>query len=180
LYKILLLTITLSISLYGDAKKYIGASFGTYTEKFTNKNNTDKTSLTTLKVGYGDHKAYSIELSLQKTTNNSNIFSKLDKNKYMFNVELIKAFDLDTFIIPFFKIGFGTGRVSIKDINKDSLYSGSFNLAAGSYIPLNNSLDIEIGVNYRYISYEKFEKENQIMSYKSNATIFYTGLNFRF
>ena len=181
MYKTVLLSIVLSLSLYADAKKYVGVSFGTYSEKFTNKtNSSDTTSLTTLKVGYGDHKAYSIEFSLQQVKQSSNNFSKADGNKYAFNVELIKAFDFDTFINPFFKVGFGTGRVKLAQTTQNTLYSGSFNLAVGSYLPLTDSIDLEVGYNYRYISYEKFEEGSSAISYKSRTKIIYGGLNFRF
>jgi hypothetical protein len=180
LYKSLLLSVILCASLYGDAKKYVGMSYGSFSEKFSNLNETDKTSLTTLKVGYGDHKAYSIEFSLQRAENNSAIFSKSDGNKYGFNIELIKAFDISKYLYPFFKVGFGTGRVSISQADQDSLYSGSFNIGIGSYIPLNQYIDIEVGYNYRYNSYEKFEEENRVVSYNSKVTIFYSGLNLRF
>ncbi len=178
--KSLFLSVLLFTSLYSDAKTYVGLNFGAFNEKFSNLEAQNSAPIVTLKVGYGDIKAYAIEFSVDRVKNSSNIFSKNDGNKYALNIELIKAFDFDIFTNPFFKIGFGTGRLNIARKVQDNLYSGSFNLGFGSFIPITSNIDLEIGYNYRYITYEKVDNISNKISYKSNVNIIYSGLNMRF
>ncbi len=178
--KSLLLSLLLFTSLYSDAKTYIGMNYGVFNENFSNLEAETSASTISLKVGYGDIKAYAIELSLDRVENRSNIFSKNDGNKYALNIELIKAFDFNIFANPFFKIGFGTGKLNIARKVQDNIYSGSFNLGFGSFIPITKSIDLELGYNYRYITYQKLDNISSKISYKSNVNVIYSGLNIRF
>ena len=178
--KSLLISLLLFTSLYSDAKTYIGFNYGVFNEKFNNLEAENSAQTISLKVGYGDIKAYAIEFSVDRVQNDSNIFSKNDGNKYSLNIELIKAFDFDTFANPFFKIGFGTSRLKIDRKVQNNLYSGSFNLGFGSFFPITSNIDLEIGYNYRYITYEKLDNISNKISYESNVNIIYSGLNVRF
>jgi len=176
---IIILTAFLS-SLYADAGFYIGANVGGVNEIF--KNYDDKKSTmqrTTLKAGYGDIKAYAIEFTLEQTISNEEILSKKDSNRYSFNVELLKAFDFDTFVNPYIKAGFGSGALKISDEKQDKLRFGSYNLGVGTFVPLKYGFEVEVGYSYRYFSYEKIESRNNKV-YKSHQNSIYTGVNYRF
>ena len=185
--KILLLTIFMT-SLFADAKVYIGANYGIYDEVFIS--GTDKKALTNTvkaKIGYGIRDSYAFEFSLEYTKNKENIFSDAGSNdgdKLGLNVELLKAFDWDIFVIPFFKGGFGVGSLEIEKQNIDKLKFGSFNLGVGSFIPISEYFDIEIGYEYKYLSYENFDaitsSENRGSVFKSHANVGYIGFNVRF
>jgi len=184
-------------SLFADPKVYIGANYGVYNEVFFNEIDTEvKTNTQRIKVGYGIRDFYALELSLEYTKNQENIFSSEDNNdgdKLSFNVELLKAFDLDIYVIPFLKAGFGFGNLSIKqqgtDIYGDTkeikrLSFGNFNLGVGTFIPINEHLDFEIGYEYKFLAYENFDTatttENNGPAFKSHVNIGYIGINIRF
>lgn len=175
--KILILATLLS-SLYAKTGFYVGANIGGVDEIFKNYDDKETTlQKTTLKVGYGNIKAYAIEFSLEQMTTSENVFSNKDSNRYNFNVELLKALDLHTFINPYIKAGFGTGRMKMAN-SQERLRYGSYNLGAGAFIPLKYGFDFEIGYSYRYYSYEKLDTTNKV--YKSHQNSLYTGVNYRF
>jgi len=177
--KIIILTTLLS-SLYADAGFYIGANVGGVNEIFKNYDDQESTmQRTTLKLGYGDINAYAIEFSFEQTVVDEELFSSKDSNRYSFNVELLKAFDFDTFINPYIKAGFGAGGLKIADEEQDKLRFGSYNLGVGAFIPLKYGFEFEVGYSYRYFSYEKIESRNDKV-YKSHQNSIYTGINYRF
>ncbi len=178
--KIILFSLLLT-SLYSDAKIYMGASAGYFNENFTNDLDASNSSTqATIKVGYGLQKAYAIEFSVDWVENKSNIFSENDGDKYALNIEFVKAFDLHKYINPFFKAGFGAGNLTVDRELQDRLNFGSFNLAAGTFIPINEHFDFEIGYSYRYLTYEKIDTVVNNISYESHVNVIYTGLNVRF
>ncbi len=174
------ISLLLFTSLYSDAKMYVGINYGNAIEKFTNLDAKSSGETITAKIGYGDIKAYAIELSVDRIKNESNIFSNSDGNRYSLNVELIKSFDFNTFLNPFFKLGFGTGGLKIDREIQDNLKYGSYNLGVGTFIPITNYIDLEIGYNYRYVSYEKIDIVVHATSYKSHLNTLYSGINIRF
>ena len=167
-------------SLYSDAKIYTGVNYGYYNESFSNADVQSSNQLASIKLGYGKREAYAIEFSLDYLSNTSKIFSAQDGNKYTFNVELIKAFKVAKYLNPFVKIGFGTGMFQIERELQDSLSFGTFHAGLGTYIPLSEHFDFEIGYIYKSIDYEKLDTIAEKTSYKSDMNVIYTGFNVRF
>ena len=169
-------------SLYAESTFYVGVNHGAYKEYFNDIDASSSSSISTLKVGYGDIKAYAVEFSVDYSKNKSKIFSSassLDGDKYGFNVSLLKAFDFN-YVLPFIKIGFGTGYLDIKRNLQDTLSYGSFQLTGGTYIPLNDSFDIEVGYEIRHIAYESINTIITKDSYHSVNNIAYFGINYRY
>lgn len=178
--KILLFTLLLT-SLYSDSKIYVGTSYGAYDEQFTGTLDAQSSSETVnIKVGYGDRKAYAVEFSVNRSETESKIFSNNDGIKYSINIELIKAFDFGIYINPFIKAGFGAGSMKIERELQNRLAFGSFNLGFGTFIPINDYFDLELGYNYKQISYETITYISQRISYESDVNTVYAGFNVRF
>ncbi|MBL0708184.1 MAG: porin family protein [Sulfurimonas sp.] len=186
--KIILLVVLLT-SLYSSqtedkAKVYVGIGGGYTNESFSDDAKTTGSAETAkIKIGYGIRSAYAIEFSIDYSKNTSNVFStspSKDGDKIGLNVELIKAFDWDIFIDPYFKAGFGTGTFDIKSeySNQDSLNYSSYNLGLGFFIPMSEHIDFEVGYDYKYVSYEKLRDIDG--SYSSNMNGLYLGANYRF
>ncbi len=179
--KKIVLFLLLLTSLYSDAKIYMGGSYGYFDESFSGELDAQSSTKTaTVKVGYGDRDAFAIEFSIDWVDNQSKIFSDADKAKYALNIEFVKAFDTDIYINPFFKAGFGVGNLQIDRELQDKLNFGSFNLGAGIFIPINTHFDLELGYNYRYLTYEKVDTIANSTSYSSNVNTAYAGFNVRF
>ncbi len=178
--KIILLSLLLT-SLYADPKIYMGAGIGYFNENFTDKLDAEiSTMMSTFKIGYGEQKAYAVEFSIDWVDNKSKIFSQNDGDKYSINVEFVKAFNLYKYVNPFFKAGFGAGRMEIDRELQDTLNFGSFNIGTGIFIPINEHFDFEIGYNYRFLTYEKLDIVVDDISYESHVNTIYTSLNIRF
>ncbi|WP_373036771.1 outer membrane beta-barrel protein [Sulfurimonas sp.] len=178
--KILLFSLLIT-SLYSDAKIYMGVGAGYMNETFSDTANSSNTAeMGKLKIGYGDRKAYAVEFSFDYLKNDKNVFSTTgkDSDKFGLNVELVKAFDWNIFVYPYFKAGFGAGYFDINHASKNSLNYGSYNLGLGCYIPISEHFDVEIGYDYKYVSYERVTTaSNQINSHLNGA---YVGINVRF
>ena len=172
--KTLLFFMLIASSLYSDAKTYTGVNYGYYDESFSNTDVQNSNQLASIKLGYGKREAYAIEFSLDYLKNDSKIFSTQDGDKYAFNVELIKAFALAKYLNPFVKIGFGSAIFN-RELKSHISY-GTFNAGLGTYIPLSEHFDFEIGYVYKGLSYEEVDT----ISYKSDLNMFYTGFNVRF
>ncbi|WP_324171462.1 outer membrane beta-barrel protein [Sulfurimonas sp.] len=190
--KIILLALILT-SLYSNqtadkSKVYVGLSGGYMNEAFSDDaKTTGSAKMAKFKIGYGIRTAYAIEFSIDYLKNTSNVFSTLpakDGDKYGLNVELIKGFNWDIFINPYFKAGIGTGIFDIKyySSNQNSLNYSSFNLGLGFFIPINEHLDFEVGYDYKYVSYRKLISSNQeiLKDLNSNINGVYIGINARF
>jgi len=158
----------------------MGLGAGYFNENFTNIDAKSSTMMSAIKVGYGVQKAYAIELSVDWVDNTSKVFSQNDGAKYSVNIEFVKAFDLHKYINPFFKAGFGAGRMEIDREFQDTLNFGSFNIGTGIFIPINEHLDIEVGYNYRFLTYEKVNLIVTDISYESHVNTIYSGINIRF
>jgi hypothetical protein len=179
--KITLFLVLLSSYLYANAGIYVGIGGGGYWENFTKENLKSSSAMGALKIGYGDRKRYSIELSIDYLKNDSTIFSSSgeDGDKFGFNVALIKAFDFH-YLYPYMKAGFGSGLLTIQRELQTSLSYGSYNLATGAFIPLNKTLDLELSYEYRYNTYQGVNTISQRVRYESHINIFYSGINIRF
>ncbi len=179
--KIILFLSLISSLVYAEAKFYTGFGYGIYDENFIDGNKAQSaSSLMKIKAGYGDRAAYAIEFSIDKLQNQSNIFSKNDSDKMGLNIELIKAFDFDIYINPFFKAGFGAGYFKIDRETQDTLNYGSFNLGLGFFIPVNDHFDFEFTYDYKYMTYEAIDTIAKQISYKSNLNAAYFGFNIRY
>ena len=179
--KKIVLFLLLLTSLYSDAKIYTGASYGYFDESFDGELDAENSNNSaTFKIGYGDREAYAIEFSIDWVDNKSKIFSDNDKAKYALNIEFVKALDLDIYINPFFKAGFGAGNLKIDRELQEKLNFGSFNLGAGIFIPVNDNFDLELGYKYRYLTYERLDTIAENISYSSNVNTAYAGINVRF
>jgi opacity protein-like surface antigen len=164
-------------SLYGDAKIYTGASYGYLNETFSNENaKANAVDVSKIKIGYGDREGYAVEFSVDYSNTDSDYLSTEDSPRYAINVDLVKAFDFDIYINPFFKAGIGTGYLD--STQNGNLTFGSFKIGAGTFIPVTEYLDFELGYEYKYISYEKIQSATE--SELSDVNIVYAGFNVRF
>jgi len=181
LKKIILLTLLIT-SLYSKATVYVGADYGYYSEDFDSIDAKSSSTLTRLKVGYGDIKSYAAEFSLEYAMNKSNIFSVngQDGNKLGFDIALIKAYNFNKYFYPYVKVGFGSGVLEISRSVQSRLSYGSFNLGAGFYIPISRHVDIELAYLYKQVSYEPIDYISYRKSYKSKINTTSLGINIRF
>lgn len=164
-------------SLYADAKIYTGASYGYLNETFSTESAKANTvGVSKIKIGYGDREAYAVEFSIDYSNADSDYLSTEVAPRYAINVDLVKAFDFDIYINPFFKAGIGTGYLDTTQ--NANLTFGSFKIGAGTFIPLNEYFDFEVGYEYKYISYEKLKNADK--SELSDVNIIYAGFNLRF
>jgi len=172
--------------LYSDAKIYMGVGGGVYNETLDDTASSSiSANMARIKVGYGIREAYAIEFSVDYVDNSEKLLdvngTVADGPRYALNVELIKAFDFDIYINPFIKAGFGMGYTETTvDGAEDSLSYGSFNLGLGTYIPINEHLDIELGYDYKYISYQRIKQSSEENALKSMAHTGYIGVNIRY
>jgi len=163
----------------------MGMSAGAFNETFNTVEASNSSAMATLKVGYGDIKAYAVEFSLDYAYNRSKIFSTSsevtrDGNKYGFNVSLLKSFDWDIYILPLVRVGFGTGFLDIDRTLQKNLSYGSFQLALGTFVPISDDFDLELGYEIRSTSYEAINTIVTKTSYGSISNIAYMGINYRF
>ncbi len=176
--KTLTLFLLLLSSLIAESKVYVGANYGYLNESFASGLDYEgSSSIARVKIGYGDINAYGVEFSVEYVDNELNVYSVNDSEKYAFNVDLIKAFDFDIFFNPFFKAGLGTGYLQTESVGKVTY--GSFNLGFGVLIPITDYADVEIGYDYKNLSYERPTGEES-ESYESHVNGTYAGVNVRF
>jgi len=182
LKKLLYLLPLLSSLVLAEAKIYFGTAY-TYNSESLSYNGSDKSFQNNgarIKIGYGDIRAYAVEFSLEYIDNKEAVFAANDGEKIGFNLELLKAFDWDIYVYPFFKAGFGAGYLKTDaDIVNQSLTYGSWNLGTGIFIPYNESFDIELAYEYKTLSYQKTDPA-LTQSPSSDLNSIYFGVNFRF
>ena len=178
--KIILFTLLVS-SLFAEATVYVGSGYANYSETLNSTGHTTSDNSATLKIGYGDRKAYAIEFSLEYIDMGS---AALDfKSKYGFNISLLKSFDWDIYVLPYVKAGFGAGkRDSSTNPSVKTLSYGSYNFGMGMFLPLSEDWDVEVGYEYRNISYasDSSVSVNDGNYERSQVNIAYLGLNYRF
>ena len=183
--KKIIFLLLVSISLYSDAKTYLGLNYGQLNENFTTEDAKTSSQFVTLKAGYGLREAYAVEIYLEYAKNESKIFSSdpsvsVDGDKYSINVELVKTFDLDIYVLPFIKAGFGAGFLTIDRTLDDKLSFGSFNAGTGVYIPLTDNFDFELGYKYKSFSYEALDLISSKIIHESESSSVYFGFNVRY
>ncbi|HHH72598.1 MAG TPA: hypothetical protein ENL04_02070 [Sulfuricurvum sp.] len=132
------------------------------------------------KAGYGDIRAYAVELDLGYGRYDKNIFSNKDTDYIYFDLSLIKAFDFDVGFYPFFKLGFGTGELEIRRTLTNSLSAGSFFGGVGIFLPIAFGFDLELSAIYRDKSWEDLDMVGTQVQSSSNIIEPYLGINYRF
>jgi len=181
LKKIILLLLALSSLLLAQTKIYLGLGYGYNSENisYASASKTINENAARIKIGYGDRKAYAVELSFDYIDNNSEIFAANDGKRYGFNVDLLKAFDFGIYVNPFIKAGIGAGYLETDaDTTNQSLTYGSFNLGTGVFIPLGKSSDIEIAYEYKNLSYQKIDTNGERPTSTLHSA--YIGFNIRY
>jgi opacity protein-like surface antigen len=181
LLKKILSFLLLACALYGEAKLYVGTGVGLLSEKFDDANYKSKTyNHAKFKIGYGDIDAYAVEFSFDYTQKDakSNVYNETDT--YGLSVELLKAFNLDLFANPYLKAGFGFGSCKTNGAQSDTIHHGHFTLGTGVFIPLNEHFDLQLGYEYKNISYERSNQATTDTKIKSHANVGYAGINVRF
>ena len=180
-----LLLISSLYSSSSDTKFYLGTSYGYLNESFSDPINNSGKSISSIsaqtakvKFGYGIRDSYAVEFSIDYAQKDKNVFSSNDGDRYGLNLEVMKAFDWDIYINPFFKGGFGAGFLDIDNTTNSSLSYSSYNLGLGCFIPVTEYLDFEIGYSYKFTSYEKISNTSKKLN--SNINIGYLGVNVRF
>ena len=168
-----------------NPKFYIGFGGGVLQNNIyaSNKKTTDKKStqnIVSLKLGYGDIKAYSVEFNLNYIKNNKDIFSKNDKIGYSIDFSLLKAWDIKFGIYPYLCIGISGGWLEIERSLDKKLGFGSYNLGGGVKWPFYKTLELEAKYEYKFISYEGIDLISDVIRYKSHTNMFYLGINRRF
>ena len=176
------LILLLVTSLYSDAKIYLGFSGGGFNEEFHGINANSSSQMATLRLAYGDIKAYAVEFSLDYQKSDAQVFSSksIDGDKIGFNINLMKSFDFDIYILPFVKVGFGTGYLDIQRALQDRISYGSFQGSIGTFLPINEHFDIEVGYELRNTTYEPIDSVTKLTAYKSTTNLAYVGINYRF
>jgi opacity protein-like surface antigen len=183
--KQLLLILLFISSLYADAKIYIGLNAGGFSESLHEIDAKSSSEMATFKIAYGDRKAYAVEFSIDYLQNDSKIFSSskdvsTDGNKIGFNINLMKSFDFDIYVLPYVKVGFGTGYLDIQRELQDSISYGSFQGSLGMFLPVNEHFDFEVGYEIRENTYEAIDSIDTKTAYNSTIQIAYVGVNYRF
>lgn len=176
----IIIFILLSSSVYADSKLYLGLGYSNVNEKYDTLDAESSSKALQVKVGYGLREAYAIEVSVESLKNKSNVFSNNDGDKTSVDIEVVKSFDLGIYILPYFKAGFGAGEMKINREIQDKLNFGSFNLGAGTLIPIDEHFDFELGYRYKSISYEALDTISDRIEYKSKSNTLYIGFNARF
>ncbi|NPA66003.1 MAG: porin family protein [Epsilonproteobacteria bacterium] len=178
-----LLTFSTLYSFQYDAKFYIGFGGGMQYESLSEDEfdgATNSPAFGSLKFGYGDIKAYAIEIVLNYIDNQSNIFSPNDSAKYGMDVALLKAFPVSKYAYPYIRGGFGAGEMKVQRELDDKLSYSSFNIGGGVFIPLTKVFDMEITYEYRFTSYESIDLIGETLKPHSHINQLYVGVNYRF
>ncbi len=182
--KILLAVLFCLSSLYGmqyDAHFYAGVGGGVQLERFTDESGAKNTpNFASLKVGYGDKRAYSIELMLNYVDNESKIFSPDDGARYGIDIAFVKAFDFTSLFYPSIRAGFGASEMKVHRQLEDKIASSSFNVGGGILIPFSKHFEIELNYDYKYTSYGAIDLVSQKKRLYSHINQFYLGFNTRF
>ncbi|MCW8838137.1 MAG: porin family protein [Thiovulaceae bacterium] len=170
----------LSSTLFAESKVYFGLDYGSFNENFKSLDAESSSEAMRLKVGYGIREEYSVEVSFDSLNNDSKIFSNNDSKKYGLNIAVVKAFDLNMYLLPYFKAGFGAGYINIDREVQSKLNYGSFSAEVGTLIPINEYFDLALAYNYKNLSYESVDTIADKVKYESNVDTFYFGFNIRY
>lgn len=172
--KIILFLLLLNTLAFSESKIYTGLGYGyTHEARENADTSTQKISADFLrfKAGYGSREAYSAEFSLDYITSSP--------KQYAFDISLIKAYDLNIYVNPFVKVGFGAGALDNRDNSSASLRYGSFNFGGGLYVPIDEHYDIELSYEYKNRSYQQTNTTDTTNA-TAHINLVYLGLNVRF
>lgn len=185
--KLLWMILLLPVILLAEAQPYLGVGGSSTAEMFTVENpgtdGRDESALfqaAQIKIGYGDPRAYAIEVALGYGRYDKNVFSEADTDYYYFDIALVKAFDIGWGFYPFLKIGMGTGELEVTRSTQSSLSSGSFFGGGGVYVPLGLGIELEASALYRGKHWEDADMIDAQTQSSSIAVEPYIGFNFRF
>lgn len=180
--KIFASLLLLTSSIFAESSFYFGAGYSYINESisFNNLSTNANNNAAKLKIGYGEQTAYAIEFSLNYIDNTTALLTTADKEKYGFDIELMKAWDFDIYAIPFVRVGFGAGRMSsTARTNAKAISYGSFNGTLGTLVPISESFELELAYEYKHLSYQKTDS-NASTSPSSHQNGVYFGINYRF
>lgn len=172
-------------SLYGfqyDAKFYMGVGGGVQNESITDTNYdaSNSPAFASIKFGYGDIRAYAIELVLHYIDNKSNLFSTNDGIRYGGDVMFLKAFNFTDILYPYVRAGFGAGEAQVERKFESKLAYSSYNMGGGVFFPLTKHIDLEAAYEYRYTSYQSIDLVSDKLHLRSHINQLYFGVNYRF
>jgi len=183
--KKILLILFFTSSLFSfqyNAKFYMGVGGGYQNESFTGDYEEVSNSpyYGSIKLGYGDIRAYNIEFVINYIDNQSKIFSNDDGARYGMDVMFTKAYNFSKYFYPCVRAGIGAGEMKTKRVVEDKISYSSYNIGIGSYIPLTKHLEIEANYEYRYTSYKAVDLISEKISLHSHINQIYIGFNYRF
>jgi opacity protein-like surface antigen len=164
-----------------DAKFYVGLGGGYQVENFTKEVDAQNSPyFGSIKFGYGDIRAYAVELVLNYIDNKSNIFSPDDKQRYGLDVMFLKSLNISKYFYPYARVGLGAGEMKVDRKTEDKLGYSSFNAGFGVFVPVFNHIDLEANYEYRFTSYESVDLIDHKVKLQSHVNQFYIGINTRF
>lgn len=180
--KIIIASLILNTLAFGEPQVFLGFGGGSLTEKLSSTS-IDKTVggyHGKVTAGYGDRKAYLVQIGLNYFEYDDNVFSDNDGYNLYLDVDLIKAFDFGIGFYPFVKAGFGAGKMKVTRTVQSELGNGDFHLGGGFYVPLGHYADLELsfvsrGKNWERVNLIATEEEASSASIEP-----YFGINFRY
>ena len=180
--RILLLLSFLYLSLFAEAKGYIGLSIEDSTEFFViNGENKDaSTPQYKVKAGYGDISRYSVEASFSYMDYATNIFSDNDGYALMLDITLYKGWNPGYNLYPYLDVGIGMGKMIVERTLEDSLTFSSFNFGGGIRYVINDTYDFDIGLNYKLRTWQTISLVTDSIDVTSHLVNPYIGINFHF
>jgi len=173
--------------LFSEATVNFGAGAVSTTEYFT-LTDADGSSQDTkaifsavkLKAGYGDIRAYAIEIGLGFGGYDKNIFSDQDAQMIYLDVAFVKAFDVGWSIYPFFKVGFGAGDLAIDRTLQNSLGNSALFAGGGVFVDIGVDFDLEFALLFQNRSWESIDYVGSKERSSSRSVEPYIGVNYRF
>ena len=172
-------------SLYGfnyDVKFYMGVGGGIQSETISNEgyDASNAPSYGAIKFGYGDIRAYAVELVLNYIDNKSNIFSPNDQVRYGADVMFLKSFRFTKLLYPYIRAGMGAGEMKVERVLENKAAYSSYNIGLGVFLPLTRHIDLETAYEYRYASYQSIDLIADKLNLTSHINQIYFGINYRF
>lgn len=185
--KKIVLAAVMAVSVWAEAGGYFGVGVTGGSENYNvanpgvSKRDTSASfQAVEMKLGYGNIKAYAVELDLGYGRYDQNVFSTQDGDYLFFDLSLIKAFETPWSLYPFFKLGFGTGELSVARTTTESISSGSWFGGGGIYWSLGAGFDLETSVIYSYKRWQGLDMIGSDVTTYSWLFQPYIGLNWRF
>jgi len=180
--KIIFFLVTMTTLVWAEPQVFLGFGGGSTAEKFSSEsiNKTVTGYHGKVTAGYGDRKAYLVQIGLSYIQYDQNIFSSNDGYNLYLDIDLIKAFDFGIGFYPFVKAGFGAGKMKVDRSVQSELGNGDFHLGGGVYVPLGKYVDLEISFVSKGKNWERVNLLATDEEVKSAAIEPYFGINFRY